>query len=458
MRQLKGTSETLNIMTQKQPLINRNRTFQTLGVLLILISLLLMTLIGVSFGFSGKKGIIELSAYAIILFCFCTGVIFLSNHKVVHYFEARPRLQHRMNFLQGPLITLFILLLLFSSLEIGIRLYQKLNPVERIYWYTVNPQRMDFTSLTENPVYQGADFATPSFFKEAVANNYSVHIDPTTDVLVPNEYHGEWFNVIDQKRATTDQPENFEKRVYLFGGSSIFNLAVPDSLTVASFLQRKLNTQSPQVYRVENMGVIGLTTAEQLRRLETLNLQEEDIVIFYDGYNEIVDNFDYENKNMMSFLTRFKTFESLVFPINPGLFTAHKLPNLDEIKHAYYDSLISSQETAEAAGAAFFHCLQPNLHMVSEPTAREQSLISALDFTFPGWSNGFKSGYPKLYQAHLSLIQNGIMSFDFRFILNHTNRKIDHEIFLDDVHVNHVGNEIIANQIYQAIFEENLQP
>jgi lysophospholipase L1-like esterase len=92
-------------------------------------------------------------------------------------------------------------------------------------------------------------------------------------------------------RTTTDNPsetKNTFKKIFLFGGSSMFGYGVKDNETIPSFLARKLNSPTPQ-FMVVNYGQVGYNSNQELLYflLQLKNKNIPDLAIFYDGCNEI---------------------------------------------------------------------------------------------------------------------------------------------------------------------------
>lgn len=77
-------------------------------------------------------------------------------------------------------------------------------------------------------------------------------------------------------------------RIWVFGGSTTFGAGVPDWATMPSFLSAALNTGTERCFDVENFGVEGYVTNQEVLYLtEKLKEgQKPDEVIFYDGINE----------------------------------------------------------------------------------------------------------------------------------------------------------------------------
>ena len=143
------------------------------------------------------------------------------------------------------------------------------------FWYEYRLQKID--------VYENAQFDI-----ELLINNYfKLQHDYVDEIFVPLNIKTKYINIINNKRVTEYQPNNFENTIYLFGGSTIFGAEVPDKDTVASQLQQILNIENSEKYKVENLGVTGLRIEDQIKRIKKIDFKKDDILIFYDGVNEI---------------------------------------------------------------------------------------------------------------------------------------------------------------------------
>lgn len=100
-------------------------------------------------------------------------------------------------------------------------------------------------------------------------------------------------NVRNGLRTTWGPPPDARKKgvsVFAFGASTMYSIEVPDGLTIASLVAKRLNAQDPERrYLVRNYGVSGFTVDNEVHLLLKLLAAGErpDLVFFYDGLNEI---------------------------------------------------------------------------------------------------------------------------------------------------------------------------
>jgi lysophospholipase L1-like esterase len=78
------------------------------------------------------------------------------------------------------------------------------------------------------------------------------------------------------------------RRVWMFGGSTLYGSGVPDSATIPSFVSQELSSQHPGCFEVLNFGVEGYVSDQELLLLaEQLKAgRHPDIAVFYDGMND----------------------------------------------------------------------------------------------------------------------------------------------------------------------------
>ena len=361
-----------------------------------------------------------------------------------------------------PILTIVIL---FVVLELFARLYASVFSLPRTHY--------DYRKQQPEP-YVDAAYFSKEFVDESFRQPGGWKYPKNTRLIIPNDYHGTHFNILDGKRSTDFQPDRHENAVYLFGGSTIYNSEVPDSLTVASQLQLLFNKHYPGKYIVENYGTTTVTTVQQLERLKTLSsFRHDDIVVFYDGVNDIYQSIFYANPEEtmiqrnrrsakeLSFINRAMLYLSnrsrliqLFFdPINrsePEHLSDAAFANrlLDSMKSRFKKAIKEAHDYSIKNNASFFHYLQPHLYSDKVFSKYEKNLCQNYYIVPKGIEKSFSMGRPVLQNATMELAE-GINSIDLTDILNE--RPQNEEYFLDSVHVNHMANEIIAKHIFSSI-------
>ena len=357
--------------------------------------------------------------------------------------------------------------IVLAVLEGGARLYLAVFCGPRTH--------QDYRKTRPEP-YADADYFSKAFVEGSFRQPGKWKYPKGTNLIIPGDYSSEYFNVVDGKRVTSFQPKESENTVFLFGGSTVYNAEVPDHLTIASWLQRFFNEHYPNKYMVENYGVTSVATIQQLERLKTLtSFRPGDIIVFYDGVNEVYQGVFYANPGQtivernrlsirdLSFLNRVRLF--VVYRSRFAWLFLNPI-NYDEPEYlsdtAFMDGLLEAMESrfkktireahdyATEHHALFFHFLQPHLYS-DEVLSGYEKRLSQNPYLVPrGIEKSFAMGYPRLRMAAKQL-SHDIHSVDLTDILNE--RPAQEEYFLDSAHVTHEANRIIAAHIFRSIEE-----
>ena len=373
------------------------------------------------------------------------------------------KLFRRENFFR-VLIPILTVVLMLSAMEFSAWAYTKC--------FSVSTNSFDFRIKQPEP-YKNAEYFSKEFLLEAFYQPGEWKLSETGNVI-PADFNGRFFHTSEGLRSTSFQPEKFKNTVYLFGGSTIYCSEVPDEHTIASYLQLLFNEHYPDKYIVRNYGLPTISTSEQVERLKVVrNIKKDDIVIFYDGVNEINLNIFYanpdsslariRNKNMnamswiqtilfhLSYSSYFvKLFMS---PINYAV--PEHLNDEQFIEKMLKKTTLQFKENIKKAyiysterGALFFHFLQPHLFADEKLTEYEENL-SRNKYLIPlGFDKSFKAGYPELQKATTQLTEK-YNSFDISHILD--KRPENEEFFLDHMHVTHKANKRIAEKMFEKL-------
>jgi hypothetical protein len=372
-------------------------------------------------------------------------------------------------FFDGFLITASVVLTLLA-VEGGARAYRRMRP---------QPPNNRYSFRLARPApYREAWYFSPEFVDETFRQPNGWHIPPNTRLLVPGDFHGRYVNVEHGQRRTTDSPAVARHTLFVIGGSAIYAAEVPDRETIPSHLQRLLNARQPGEWRVENYGTVSVTTAQQVELLRTLPVRRGDLVVFYDGVNDVyqgIYNGDPggwvagENRKQLKGAGLFK---AALVKIN-AKYAASKVQSYSVFAGTVLGNLVNGQnlirkphlndpgkvaalarETAEVfranlteadrltkeRGARFVHFLQPQIFGQTRRTSYEDAVVSNFYINPNGLETAFMAGYPLLREA-----VPGVASFDLSGVLDERQR--GEEFYLDFCHVNHVANARIAGAI-----------
>lgn len=350
-------------------------------------------------------------------------------------------------------------------------------------YYLKADQKYEYTNKDEFRIarplpYKDSNYDVVEFYKISEDSTLRWETPKKTKLVIPQDYKSKYINVENNLRKTTNQPENYVNVVYLFGGSTVFCSEVPDDYTITSYLQRYLNDKYENKYKVENYGATSVVAFQEVERLKTIQLKKGDVVIFFDGANEILQSI-YNNDpngwvvdNNRKILQNNKLF-GILFKIHSKLrkkseFVNHFLSPFEkrEIPKHLYDSSIQNQvnkmsnnylESIKEAsdytvsnGGSFYHFLQPTIFSTTKRSEYENKLESNPYIVEVGLKKSFELGYGELKSSVVMLQSEGINSFDMTSLFNEKDGK---EFFLDWVHVAEVGNEKIAKEIFNQVFQ-----
>ena len=131
---------------------------------------------------------------------------------------------------------------------------------------------------------------------ELCKNYYETNVyssdDISTIIQFPDQYSKSVnINSLGLRGGEIEDKQSDVTRILMLGGSTTFGwYALDDNSTIPHYLQKKLNL-GQEKFEVINAGHLSAASAFETKFLkENLNL-EPDIVIVYDGYNEITTPF-----------------------------------------------------------------------------------------------------------------------------------------------------------------------
>jgi hypothetical protein len=266
------------------------------------------------------------------------------------------------------------------------------------------------------------------------------------------------------------------------GGSTVFSQEVPDDWTIASCLQRRLGSR----WRVENHGVCSMIARQQADRLAHTPIQPGDVVVFYDGVNEVV--YPVYNGNARGWMPgeahgggprQLSRIQRRLYPLcfrfhrhsaTARLFLARldgRAPdhvrdesafdrNLAAAEEGLTEALVQAEAHVRSHGGRFVHFLQPNLFTLAKHSSYEGRILKNELKELPGLDRAFAAAYPRLRRALAHLCEQGVQSHDLSTGLDA--REVRQEFYLDFCHVNHAANERIARHIHEHLFASRGDP
>lgn len=336
--------------------------------------------------------------------------------------------------------------------------------VEGLFWVIEDKyqSRIDFIKSRPEP-YRTSEFFTEKFISEYTSGLNGYFQIPNTSIVLPKDYHGDYINVINNRRRTVGNKGN-QAKIYIFGGSTIFSIEVPDQYTIPSILQEKLNADRIK-YDVINMGVSSVHSSQQLESLKTLKLKANDIVIFYDGVNEVTQrvylgrpqgwilNEYVESPIFVRFVREFSKY-SAFFRFIDDRFLTRKIfemsPSLTyDAALAYLNAVNDANAYVTQKNATLIHVLQPNLATKLALSDYERNLIKNPNLAPWSWLDAARTSYP-IFRRMLQNVPN-------HYDLSNAFDEVEVSPYLDICHMSEIGNIVIAEKLYKILLN-NIGP
>ena len=256
------------------------------------------------------------------------------------------------------------------------------------------------------------------------------------------------YNVVNGLRFTTDIPECSNRNCLVFGTSQIFGEEVPDDLTCASVLQRLFNKES-KTTRVYNHSLPASFAVERANFLVEKNVpsQPGDVLVFVFGSNDcgmkINENIGHESKMsplliLLSFFA--KTRSVLVSLLLKKLVYRHVKSCGKVAVEQTRIALEKVQEFARSKEMQLLIVLQPTIYTSERKSGYEKELLSRFSTIL---ENQIQYAYPLFVEWRKSKLEVVSMVDIFDQILD--------TVFIDWVHLNARGHELLAENIYNSL-------
>lgn len=376
----------------------------------------------------------------------------------------------------GSLVIVSSVFLTLSIAELGARAYLALFPNVQV------ESHIDFRKSIPLP-YKDAPYNVVQFVEESF--NSPGWITPeNTRLVVPKDFDGTYIHIKDGLRRTAFQPDDYMNTIYVFGASTVFCNEVPDEYTVTSYLQKLVSEKFGNTYRVENYGATSVISSQELERLRTVALKKGDVVIFYDGANDVIQTI-YNNDpagwiigtnkqvlreagSIKKFLIKLharwgeksKFIYHFLSPYEYGFEPIHMRDKklIQQLADQMYQNYLSNIKDAHgyttARDATFFHFLQPTLFSGSKRTMYEWGIENNTHLVNAGIGKALRLGFPQL-KAVVNILHHDrqINSYDISNVFD--GRVGGDEVFLDWLHVSEKGNAYIARKMFEYV-KDNL--
>lgn len=351
------------------------------------------------------------------------------------------------------ILGIMLLLILLSVIEGIIRLDEYLAPP---------------CKFLENEIFKNMD---PSLAKQVCFDFNQLLMTREFPVLFhhPNQ-HYPTLNINEYgfrgPEITKENKEIF--RIIVVGGSTTFGTgATSDETTIPGYLQKKIETNHPELdFEVINGGIGSANSETELLFVKnTLLGFEPDLIIIYDGMNDAVHRpvfvFDKNEKNNEStlrlivnelekiFLQQYRTPVFIYYTVFKDPNLRFNFPNLDSVTDfttvsKWKTHLLEICVLGRNEGFSTVIVVQPIVGSGNKPLTKNELKFAPYNERVLGTVGTIKAMANSLTDMQSYCTKTA----DFTNIFD----GIEDPIFFDIAHVSDLGNEIIAENLYQLIF------
>lgn len=262
-----------------------------------------------------------------------------------------------------------------------------------------------------------------------------------------------------------------EFRIMVMGGSTVYGQRVADDATIPAYLEKALSAKHPdRKIKVFNTGVESYVFRNEIAFAKRLAPElKPDLIVFYSGANDVEYAFTagyrrpepYKSGIEVGF-ARPRTFgarirdllyRSRVFQIlRPALrrfirsdrFEADDAvlsKNLESYVQGYLQDVRATTEEFAAKSIDVLFAVQPTLFYKKDLTPEEEKIARILVRTVHG------PRYPEFYkQCAARLVESGLVED-----LTHALDGCKKQVYWDSIHLNPLGNRIVAERLAEVI-------
>ncbi len=303
-------------------------------------------------------------------------------------------------------------------------------------------------------------------------------------------FTGKYINIDENGLRRTWNPNDdhsTDKKVILaMGGSTMWGFGARDEHTIPSYLSKLIHESGKKNYKVINMGDSGYVNSQELMALYLRLRRGEipDIVIFYDGVNDIFSAF--QNKeaglpqneinrrlefNLLSANTKtilsiygpmllkrtatFKTLREIALGREMGAYhdwtmgltgkpiSETEAENLGEsVAKIYYGNMKIVQALADSYGFKFKFYWQPTIYQKDVLSDYEKKVKKSMKALAPLFKEAYNQALAK---GRVDGVTRGFRD------LSNVFRGVKSPVFIDFCHITEKGNQLMAGHIFDDL-------
>jgi hypothetical protein len=296
-------------------------------------------------------------------------------------------------------------------------------------------------------------------------------------------HQGNFFNIDDEgMRRTLNPASGDDKKIFLFGGSTIWGSGVSDQDTVPSRLAEDLAARGWKNFQIKNFAQPGYVSTQSVIALllALRNGDRPDVVVFYDGFNDFFSSFQNgeagipqnEDNRRIEFNSA-RSFISVGVPAPPSFLvylrnhsvflstvlapSSSLAPSLNprfpgkgseklarETLKIYWENLKLLKQISEENHFGLFTFWQPTVYSRTPSPKGELAIKASLKRQFSeSLETFFEEGYREVGQA----ISKPLHFFDLQKVLDDQSGNL----FTDFCHLTGEGNRIVARAMGEIL-------
>ena len=347
----------------------------------------------------------------------------------------------QVSYRKQTIVGIFLILIILFSIEISLRTYE---------YITIN------CGIFENDA-----FSNLSYFEIkniCYSENTLVHEKAPLHHIVPNQYKFTMSINSDGFRGNEIDLNTNTYRIFLTGGSTAFGFgSTSDKTTISGFLQDYFDDEFEYLnVEIINAGINGADSYREILLIkEKLIEYDPDLIISYTGVNdsggysrEII--FDETHDNSTQNLFKFSSYPWYRTP-----FVINNLLSENTIneKNTLELSPQEIQKTSESfkknwsQSCTFLEDNQITSVLILQPSLVTKTMLSDFEKNIEPSINYRKQLLEK-FSNELEVLKGDCdYTFDFRDTISNTSKTT----YYDAVHMNDLGNQIVAKIIYEKI-------
>ena len=347
------------------------------------------------------------------------------------------QVSYNKQFLSG----IFFLLIILFSIEMSFRTYEYL---------TID------CGIFENDAFSNLSYL--EIKNICYSENTLVHGKAPLYNIIPNQYKFTMNINSDGFRGNELDSNNDTYRIFFTGGSTAFGFgSTSDQTTISGFLQEYFDDEFESLnVEIINAGINGADSYREILLIkEKLIEYDPDLIISYTGVNdsggysrEII--FDETNDNSTQNLFKFSSYPwyRTSFVIN-NLLSENTIneKNIMELPSQEIQKTSASFNKNWSQSCTFLEENQIISVLILQPSLVTKTMLSDFEKTIEPSIN-YRKQLLENFSNELELLNGDCdYTFDFRHVVNN----ISKTTYYDAVHMNDLGNQIVAKTIYEKI-------